>query len=68
LTQSAWQQIYREFRPPVRNWRRCSVGNNAWAYSILNTEPGYFSEDQCEIIEALANQAAIAIQNAQRDE
>jgi signal transduction histidine kinase len=36
---------------------------------VLNfehTQPGYFSEDQCEIIEALANQAAIAIQNAQR--
>jgi K+-sensing histidine kinase KdpD len=69
VTQSAWQQIYREFRPSTRSELAVPLLSGEQCLGVLNfehTEPGYFSEDQCEIIEALANQAAIAIQNAQR--
>jgi GAF domain-containing protein len=69
VTQSPWRHIYREFRPSTHSELAVPLLIGEQCIGVLNfehTEPGYFSEDQCEIIEALANQAAIAIQNAQR--
>lgn len=69
VTQPPWRDIYREFRPYMRSELAVPLLSGQQCLGVLNFEhsqPGYFSEDQCEIIEALANQAAIAIQNAQR--
>jgi GAF domain-containing protein/ActR/RegA family two-component response regulator len=69
VTQPPWQEIYREFRPHIRSELAVPLLIGEQCLGVLNFEhnqPHYFSEDQCEIVEALANQAAIAIQNAQR--
>lgn len=69
VTQPPWREIYREFRPNIRSELAVPLLIGQQCLGVLNfehTQPGYFNEDQSEIIEALANQAAIAIQNAQR--
>lgn len=69
VTQLPWREIYREFRPNIRSELAVPLLIGSQCLGVLNfehTRPGYFNEDQAEIIEALANQAAIAIQNAQR--
>jgi GAF domain-containing protein len=71
VTQPPWRDIYREFRPNIRSELAVPLLIGEQCIGVLNFEharPGYFTEDQCEIIEALANQAAIAIQNARRYE
>jgi GAF domain-containing protein/CheY-like chemotaxis protein len=71
VTQSPWGHIYREFRPDTRAELAVPLLFGEVCIGVLNfehSEPGYFKEAQREIIEALAAQAAIAIQNAQRYE
>lgn len=69
VTQSPWLEIYRKFRPNTRSELVVPLIIGEQCLGVLNfehPEPNYFNEDQREIIEALAAQAAIAIQNAQR--
>jgi GAF domain-containing protein/ActR/RegA family two-component response regulator len=64
-----WRDIYRDFWPETRAALAVPLLIGEGCIGVLNMEhpePGYFSEDEREIIEGLAAQAAIAIQNAQR--
>jgi GAF domain-containing protein len=64
-----WRDIYRDFWPETRSELAVPLMIGEGCIGVLNMEhpePGYFSEDEREIIEGLAAQAAIAIQNAQR--
>ncbi|GAB4531457.1 MAG: hypothetical protein Kow0063_10710 [Anaerolineae bacterium] len=67
VTQPPWRDIYREFWPETRSELAVPLLMGEQCIGVLNLEhpqPGYFSEDEREIIEGLAAQAAIAIQNA----
>ncbi len=69
VTRPPWNDIYREFRPNIRSELAVPLLVEQACIGVLNFEhpqPGYFSRDKCEIVEALAAQAAIAIQNARR--
>jgi signal transduction histidine kinase len=69
VNQTPWHRIYRGFRPNTRSELAVPLLIGDQCIGVIkfeHTQSGFFSEDQCEIIEALANQAAIAIQNAQR--
>jgi signal transduction histidine kinase len=71
VTQPPWQDIYREFWPGTRSELAVPLLIGERCIGVLNfehPEPGYFSEDEREIIEGIATQAAIAIQNAQQHE
>ncbi len=67
VTQPPWRDIYREFWAETRSELAVPLMIGEDCIGVLNLEhhePGYFSEDEREIIEGLAAQAAIAIQNA----
>jgi GAF domain-containing protein/AmiR/NasT family two-component response regulator len=69
VTQPPWRDIYVEFWPGTRSELAVPLLINERCIGVLNfehPEPGYFSEDEREIVEGMATQAAIAIQNAQR--
>jgi GAF domain-containing protein len=69
VTQPPWRDIYREFWAGTRSELAVPLLTGEQCIGVLNlehSEPGYFSEDEREIIEGLAAQAAIAIQNARR--
>jgi GAF domain-containing protein len=69
VMQPPWQDIYCEFWPETRSELAVPLLIGEQCIGVLNLEhpePGFFSEDEREIIEGLAAQAAIAIQNAQR--
>jgi GAF domain-containing protein len=71
VTQSPWSQVYREFRPNIHSELAVPLLIGDQCIGVLNfehAEPGYFNGAEQEIIEALAAQAAIAIQNARRYE
>lgn len=69
VTQPPWSSIYRELRPGMRSELAVPLLFDQTCIGVLNFEhpqPSYFTHDKCEIVEALAAQAAIAIQNARR--
>jgi GAF domain-containing protein/AmiR/NasT family two-component response regulator len=69
VTQPPWRDIYYEFWPGTRSELAVPLLIGERCIGVLNfehSEPGYFSEDEREIVEGMATQAAIAIQNAQR--
>jgi GAF domain-containing protein/AmiR/NasT family two-component response regulator len=69
VTQPPWRDIYVEFWPGTRSELAVPLLIDERCIGVLNfehPEPGYFSEDEREIVEGMATQAAIAIQNAQR--
>jgi GAF domain-containing protein/AmiR/NasT family two-component response regulator len=69
VTQPLWRDIYYEFWPGTRSELAVPLLIGERCIGVLNfehSEPGYFSEDEREIVEGMATQAAIAIQNAQR--
>jgi GAF domain-containing protein len=68
VTGPLWRDIYREFWPETRSELAVPLLTGKQCIGVINLEhpePGHFSEDEREIIEGLAAQAAIAIQNAQ---
>jgi GAF domain-containing protein/CheY-like chemotaxis protein len=69
VTRPPWRDIYVEFWPGTRSELAVPLLIGERCIGVLNfehSEPGYFSEDEREIVEGMATQAAIAIQNAQR--
>jgi signal transduction histidine kinase/CheY-like chemotaxis protein len=71
VTQPPWRDIYHEFWPGTRSELAVPLLIGERCIGVLNfehSEPGYFSEDEREIIEGIATQAAITIQNAQQHE
>ena len=69
VTEPPWWEVYREFWPETRSELAVPLLIDEQCIGVINLEhpePGFFSEDEREIIEGLAAQAAIAIQNAQR--
>jgi signal transduction histidine kinase len=67
VTQPPWRDIYVEFWPGTRSELAVPLLINERCIGVLNfehPEPGYFSEDEREIIEDMATQAATAIHNA----
>jgi GAF domain-containing protein/ActR/RegA family two-component response regulator len=71
VTQSQWQGVYCQFWPDTRSELAVPLMIGDECIGVLNLEHpevGYFTQDQCEIIEELAAQAAIAIQNAKHYE
>jgi GAF domain-containing protein/CheY-like chemotaxis protein len=71
VTQPPWRDIYCEFWPGTRSELAVPLMIGERCIGVLNLEhpeAGFFSEDQREIIERLASQAAIAIRNAQQYE
>jgi GAF domain-containing protein len=69
VTQPPWRDNYVELWPGTRSELAVPLLTDEQCIGVLNLEHpevGYFGEDQREIIEGLAVQAAIAIQNAQR--
>ena len=67
VLQQPWQGIYREYWTDTRSELAVPLLIGESCIGVLNLEhpePGYFSEDEREIIEGLAAQAAIAIENA----
>ena len=66
---SPWNEIYRAISPQIRSELAVPLLIEQACIGVLNFEhrdPNYFTPDHCEIIEALAAQAAVAIQNARR--
>lgn len=71
VTHSPWRDIYHELWPETRSELAVPLMIGDRCMGVLNLEhpePGHFSEDEREVIEWVAAQAAIAIQNAQRYE
>lgn len=69
VTQPPWRDIYYQLWPDTRSELAMPLLIGEQCIGVLNLEhpePGYFSEDERELIEGLAAQAAIAIQNARR--
>ena len=69
VTQPPWRNIYLVSETPMRSQMVVPLMIDNECIGTLNFEhpqPGYFDADKCEIIEALTDQAAIAIQNARR--
>jgi GAF domain-containing protein len=67
VTQLPWRNIYRELWPATHSELAVPLIIEDRCIGVLNLEHpdvGYFSEDEREILEGLAAQAAIAIQNA----
>ncbi len=67
VTQPPWRDIYVEFWPGTHSELAVPLLIGEQCIGVLNLEhpePGYFSEDEREIIEGMAAQAAIAIHNA----
>ncbi len=68
VTGPLWREVYCEFWPETRSELAVPLLTGKQCIGVINLEhpePGFFSEDEREIIEGLAAQAAIAIQNAQ---
>jgi GAF domain-containing protein/AmiR/NasT family two-component response regulator len=71
VTQLPWRNVYHELWPATRSELAVPLMIKDKCIGVLNLEHpdvGYFSEDEREILESLAAQAAIAIQNARRYE
>jgi GAF domain-containing protein len=67
VTRPPWRDIYREFWPETRSELAVLLLIGEDCIGVLNLEHperGFFSEDEREIIEGLAAQAAVAIENA----